>query len=79
MDWYDVSLEDTSSGSVRRTRILGYAAPQSGFSLLVPGTLYNVSVVASSGNRSAAPVHTVMVTGETQDLFRCEGPGPVPL
>ncbi|KAM6937933.1 receptor-type tyrosine-protein phosphatase beta [Xenentodon cancila] len=36
--------------------------PQSGFSSLVPGTLYNISVVASAGNRSAAPVHTTAVT-----------------
>ncbi|XP_013882224.1 receptor-type tyrosine-protein phosphatase beta [Austrofundulus limnaeus] len=62
VDWYDVSLEDTSSGSVRSTRIIGSAAPQSGFNLLVPGTLYNISMVAWSGNRSAAPVHTITVT-----------------
>ncbi|XP_037539054.1 receptor-type tyrosine-protein phosphatase beta [Nematolebias whitei] len=62
VDWYHVILEDTCSGSVHSTRIMGSAAPQSGFSLLVPGTLYNISVVASSGNKSAAPVHAVVAT-----------------
>lgn len=66
VDWYDLSLEDTSSGSTRRTRISGSAAPQSGFSSLIPGTLYAVSVVASAGNKSAPPVHTSAATGETQ-------------
>lgn len=64
VDWYDVSLEDTSSGSTLRTRVMGSAAPQSGFSSLVPGSLYRVSVVATAGNRSAAPVHTTAATGD---------------
>ncbi|XP_041794073.1 receptor-type tyrosine-protein phosphatase beta-like isoform X2 [Chelmon rostratus] len=62
VDWYDLTLEDTSSGSTRSTRIMGSAAPQSGFSSLVPGTLYNVSVVAMAGNKSAPPVHTSAAT-----------------
>lgn len=64
VDWYDVTLEDSSSGSTRSTRIMGTAAPQSGFSSLVPGTLYTVSVVATAGNKSAPPVRTTAATGE---------------
>ncbi|XP_068169231.1 receptor-type tyrosine-protein phosphatase beta-like [Antennarius striatus] len=62
VDWYDVTLEDTSSGSTSTTRIMGSAAPQSGFISLVPGTVYTVSVVATAGNKSAAPVHTSAAT-----------------
>ncbi|XP_040894959.1 receptor-type tyrosine-protein phosphatase beta-like isoform X5 [Toxotes jaculatrix] len=62
VDWYDLTLEDTSSRSVRSTRVMGSAVPQSGFSSLVPGTLYTVSVVATAGNKSAAPVHTTAAT-----------------
>lgn len=65
VDWYDLTLEDSSSGFTRKTRIMGSAAPQSGFSSLVPGTRYTVSVVASAGNKSAPPVHTFATTGET--------------
>uniref|UniRef100_A0A3B4Z0Q5 protein-tyrosine-phosphatase n=1 Tax=Stegastes partitus TaxID=144197 RepID=A0A3B4Z0Q5_9TELE len=59
VDWYDVTLEDSSSGSILRTRILDSAAPQSGFNSLTPGTRYTVSVVASSGRKSATPVATL--------------------
>uniref|UniRef100_A0A8D3E114 protein-tyrosine-phosphatase n=1 Tax=Scophthalmus maximus TaxID=52904 RepID=A0A8D3E114_SCOMX len=52
VDWYDVTLEDTSSGLTLRTRITGSAAPRSGFNSLVPGSLYRVSVVAIAGTRS---------------------------
>ncbi|XP_038146926.1 receptor-type tyrosine-protein phosphatase beta-like isoform X2 [Cyprinodon tularosa] len=62
VDWYDVTLEDVNSGLVRSTRIMGFAATQSGFSSLVPGTLYNISVLATSGNKTAASVHTIAVT-----------------
>ncbi|XP_044211802.1 receptor-type tyrosine-protein phosphatase beta-like isoform X1 [Thunnus albacares] len=62
VDWYDITLKDTSSGSGRSTRIMGTAAPQSGFSSLVPGTLYTVSVVATAGNKSASPVHSTAAT-----------------
>ncbi|XP_076743117.1 receptor-type tyrosine-protein phosphatase beta isoform X2 [Maylandia zebra] len=62
VDWYDVTLEDTSSGSRRRTRIKGSAASQTGFTSLIPGTLYKVSVVASAGNKSASPVHAMTAT-----------------
>ncbi|CAB1414937.1 unnamed protein product [Pleuronectes platessa] len=62
VDWYDVSLEDSSSGSRTRTRILDSAVPRSGFSSLLPGSLYAVSVVATAGNRSAAPVVTTATT-----------------
>lgn len=64
VDWYDVILENTSSGTTLRTRIMDSAIPQSGFSSLIPGTLYNVSVVASAGNKSAPPVHRMASTGE---------------
>ncbi|KAM4734375.1 receptor-type tyrosine-protein phosphatase beta isoform 2-T2 [Anableps anableps] len=62
VDWYDVTLEDIRSGMVRSTKIMGSAAPQSGFTSLVPGTLYNISVLATSGNKTAAPVHAIAVT-----------------
>lgn len=71
VDWYDVSLEDTGSGSTLRTRVMGSAAPQSGFSSLVPGSLYRVSVVATAGNRSAAPVHTSAATGDVHLHTSC--------
>ncbi|XP_073328917.1 receptor-type tyrosine-protein phosphatase beta-like isoform X2 [Pagrus major] len=58
VDWYDVTMEDSSSGSTQRTRIMDSAAPQSGFSSLVPGTLYIIIVVATAGDKSAPPVHT---------------------
>uniref|UniRef100_A0A7N9AYC2 Protein tyrosine phosphatase receptor type B n=1 Tax=Mastacembelus armatus TaxID=205130 RepID=A0A7N9AYC2_9TELE len=77
VDWYDLTLEDTSSNSSCSTRIMGSAAPQSGFSSLVPGTLYTVSVVATAGNRTAAPVHTT-VTSSTSDSLSVSwqvGPG----
>ncbi len=67
VDWYDVTLEDTSSGSTRNTRVMGSATPQSGFSSLLPGTLYTISVVATAGNKSAAPVHRSAATGETRE------------
>ncbi|XP_062276737.1 receptor-type tyrosine-protein phosphatase beta-like [Scomber scombrus] len=62
VDWYDVTLKDTSSGSGRSTRIMGSAAPQTGFTSLVPGTLYTISVVATAGNKSAPPVLTTAAT-----------------
>ncbi|XP_034442991.1 receptor-type tyrosine-protein phosphatase beta-like isoform X4 [Hippoglossus hippoglossus] len=62
VDWYDVSLEDSSSGSRTRTRIMDSAVPRSGFSSLLPGSLYTVSVVATSGNKSAAPAVTTATT-----------------
>lgn len=64
VDWYDVILEDRKSGTRRSTRLMGSAATQSGFTSLVPGTEYTVSVVALAGNKSAAPVSTSAVTGE---------------
>lgn len=65
VDWYDVTLEDPSTGSTHRTRVMDSAAPQSGFSSLVPGTLYIISVVATAGDKSAPPVYTSATTGET--------------
>ncbi|XP_069384935.1 receptor-type tyrosine-protein phosphatase beta [Paralichthys olivaceus] len=62
VDWYDVSLEDSSSGSRTRTRIMDSAVPRSGFNSLLPGSLYTVSIVATSGNKSAAPVVTTAIT-----------------
>ncbi|KAM9351705.1 receptor-type tyrosine-protein phosphatase beta [Symphorus nematophorus] len=38
------------------------AAPQSGFSSLVPGTLYRISVVAMAGKQSAPPVYRTAAT-----------------
>ncbi|KAM8892397.1 receptor-type tyrosine-protein phosphatase beta isoform 2-T2 [Spinachia spinachia] len=68
VDWYDVILENTSSGTTLRTRIMDSAIPQSGFSDLVPGTLYKVSVVASAGNKSAPPVHRMASTAPSRVL-----------
>nr|XP_033491257.1 receptor-type tyrosine-protein phosphatase beta-like isoform X2 [Epinephelus lanceolatus] len=62
VDWYDVTLADSSSRSTRRTRIMDSAAPQSGFISLVPGTLYTISVVATAGNKSAPPVQRTAAT-----------------
>ncbi|KAG7468893.1 receptor-type tyrosine-protein phosphatase beta-like isoform X1 [Solea senegalensis] len=62
VDWYDVTLEDTNSGSIHSTRIMGSAMPRSGFSSLVPGTRYTLSVVATSGNRSSTPLLTTAAT-----------------
>ncbi|MEQ2160609.1 hypothetical protein GOODEAATRI_001062, partial [Goodea atripinnis] len=74
VDWYDVTLEDTCSGLVRSTRIMGSAAPQSGFSSLVPGTMYNISVLARSGNKTAAPVHAITVTASSLLLVFLQPP-----
>lgn len=71
VDWYEVVLEDNSSGSTLSTRIMGTAAPQSGFTSLDPGTEYTVTVVASAGNKSAAPVRTSAVTGEKAHDLDC--------
>ncbi|XP_051808493.1 receptor-type tyrosine-protein phosphatase beta-like isoform X4 [Acanthochromis polyacanthus] len=62
VDRYDVSLEDSSSGSVLRTTVMDSAAPQSGFFSLTPGTRYTVSVVASSGTKTSSPVQTSAAT-----------------
>nr|XP_020471463.1 receptor-type tyrosine-protein phosphatase beta-like isoform X2 [Monopterus albus] len=62
VDWYDLTLKDASSRFISSTRVMGSAAPQSGFSSLLPGTLYTVSVVARAGNKSAAPVHATAAT-----------------
>ena len=43
------------------------AVPRSGFSSLLPGSLYTVSVVATSGNKSAAPVVTTATTGNVHE------------
>ncbi|XP_034021320.1 mucin-5AC-like [Thalassophryne amazonica] len=62
VDWYDLTLEDKSLGSRRNTRIMSTAAPQSGFSALIPGTIYTVSLVATAGNKSSAPAQTTAAT-----------------
>lgn len=69
VDWYHVTLEDSTSGLGRSTRVMGTAAPQSGFSLLVPGTRYTVSVVASSGKKNATSVRTSAATGQRRPFF----------
>lgn len=68
VDWYDVTLEDTTSGFSRSTRVMGTAAPQSGFSSLVPGTRYTLSVVASSGKKNATSVRTSAATGGKNEI-----------
>lgn len=69
VDWYLVTLEDITSGFSRSTRVMGTATPLSGFSSLVPGTRYTVSVVASSGKKNATSVRTSAATGETRPVF----------
>ncbi|XP_028970889.2 receptor-type tyrosine-protein phosphatase beta isoform X9 [Esox lucius] len=56
VDWYDLTLQDTKTGASRSTRVMGTAAPQSGFSDLIPGTLYALKLVATAGNKTALPV-----------------------
>uniref|UniRef100_A0A8D3DMT5 protein-tyrosine-phosphatase n=1 Tax=Scophthalmus maximus TaxID=52904 RepID=A0A8D3DMT5_SCOMX len=65
VDWYDVTLEDTSSGLTLRTRITGSAAPRSGFNSLVPGSLYRVSVVAIAGTRTPSSVRGLQVASSS--------------
>ncbi|XP_056138330.1 receptor-type tyrosine-protein phosphatase beta-like [Lampris incognitus] len=62
VDWYDVTLVDMTSGAVSTTRVMGTAALQSGFTGLVPGTLYTVSLVATAGDKSAPPVQASAAT-----------------
>ncbi|XP_029909442.1 receptor-type tyrosine-protein phosphatase beta isoform X1 [Myripristis murdjan] len=62
VDWYDLTLEDSSTGSSHSTRIMGTAATQSGFSALIAGTLYTLSLVAKAGNKSAPPVQVTAAT-----------------
>ncbi|XP_054865436.1 receptor-type tyrosine-protein phosphatase beta-like isoform X3 [Amphiprion ocellaris] len=62
VDRYDVSVEDSSSGSILRTTVMDSAAPQSMFFSLSPGTRYTVSVVASSGTKTSSPVQTRTAT-----------------
>lgn len=69
VDWYHVTLEDSASGISRSTMVSGTAAPQSGFSSLVPGGRYVVGVVASSGKKNATRVHTAAATGGEKVLF----------
>ncbi|XP_067349544.1 receptor-type tyrosine-protein phosphatase beta-like isoform X3 [Channa argus] len=68
VDWYDLTLIDTSTKSTRSTRIAGSAAPRCGFSSLVPGTLYTVSIVATAGDKSAAPIVTSAATAPSSVL-----------
>ncbi|XP_076018766.1 receptor-type tyrosine-protein phosphatase beta isoform X2 [Genypterus blacodes] len=62
VDWYDLTLEDSGSGSSFRTRVMGTAAPQSGFSALTAGTVYTLSLVATAGDKRAPPVRTTAAT-----------------
>ncbi|KAM4619051.1 receptor-type tyrosine-protein phosphatase beta isoform 1-T1 [Polymixia lowei] len=62
VDWYDLTLEDTSSGASHSTRVMGTAAPQSGFTALTPGTVYSLSLVATAGNKSTLPVKASAAT-----------------
>lgn len=64
VDWYEVTLQDTKTGTRRSTRIMGTAATQSRFTALTPGTLYALSLVATAGNKTALPVLATAATGE---------------
>uniref|UniRef100_UPI0037E73E3D receptor-type tyrosine-protein phosphatase beta-like isoform X2 n=1 Tax=Semicossyphus pulcher TaxID=241346 RepID=UPI0037E73E3D len=68
VDWYHLILEDNSSGSTFSTSITGSAAPQSGFTSLIPGTLYTVSLVAKAGNKSTTPVYRSAATAPSPVL-----------
>ncbi|XP_076119767.1 receptor-type tyrosine-protein phosphatase beta [Alosa pseudoharengus] len=56
VDWYELSLVDTGSAVRRATRVMGTAAPQSGFTALTPGTLYTLRLQALAGDRLSDPV-----------------------
>ncbi|KAJ8002746.1 hypothetical protein DPEC_G00162150 [Dallia pectoralis] len=62
VDWYDLTLQDTKTGENRSTRVMGTAAPQSGFRGLIPGTLYALRLVATAGNKTALPVLATAAT-----------------
>nr|XP_061780963.1 receptor-type tyrosine-protein phosphatase beta-like [Nerophis lumbriciformis] len=62
VDWYDVTLMESSSGFIHRMNVSGSATPQSTFGFLVPGTQYKVGVVAKAGGKSAPPVHLLANT-----------------
>uniref|UniRef100_A0A8C8HBI1 protein-tyrosine-phosphatase n=1 Tax=Oncorhynchus tshawytscha TaxID=74940 RepID=A0A8C8HBI1_ONCTS len=62
VDWYEVTLQDTKTGTSRSTRIMGTAATQSRFTALTPGTLYALSLVATAGNKTALPVLATAAT-----------------
>ncbi|XP_061750681.1 receptor-type tyrosine-protein phosphatase beta-like [Nerophis ophidion] len=62
VDWYDVTLMESSSGSIHRMNVSGSATPQSTFGFLVPGTQYKVVVVAKAGGKSAPPLHLLANT-----------------
>ncbi|XP_014003320.1 receptor-type tyrosine-protein phosphatase beta isoform X1 [Salmo salar] len=62
VDWYEVTLQDTKTGTRRSTRIMGTAATQSRFTALTPGTLYALSLVATAGNKTALPVLATAAT-----------------
>jgi hypothetical protein len=64
VDWYEVTLQDTKTGTSRITRVMGTAATQSRFTALTPGTLYALSLVATAGNKTALPVLATAATGE---------------
>lgn len=78
VDWYHVTLKDSSSGSTHSTSVMGSAAPQTGFTNLNPGHLYTVSVVAAAGDKKASPVQTSAATGKT-DTFLHKNATPVQL
>ena len=63
VDWYDLSLRDSSSGDIHSTRVMGNAAPQSGFTSLSPGSLYALTLVAVAGNKTAPPVWATAAIG----------------
>ncbi|XP_030622900.1 receptor-type tyrosine-protein phosphatase beta [Chanos chanos] len=56
VDWYELTLRDNVTGNTQSTRVMGTAAPYSGFTALTPGTLYDLRLVAVAGNKTSRAV-----------------------
>ncbi|KAJ8245485.1 hypothetical protein GJAV_G00271240 [Gymnothorax javanicus] len=56
VDWYELSLESAETGETRSTRVMGTAAPRSGFTSLTPGILYSLRLVAIAGDKASRAV-----------------------
>lgn len=70
VDWYELSLVETGSADRRATRVMGTAAPQSGFTALTPGSFYTLRLQARAGARLSEPVISTAVTGtRTSNLY----------
>uniref|UniRef100_A0A3B3QLF1 protein-tyrosine-phosphatase n=1 Tax=Paramormyrops kingsleyae TaxID=1676925 RepID=A0A3B3QLF1_9TELE len=62
VDWYEVTLQDTQTGTSKSTRVSSTAAPRLGFTGLTPGTRYSVHLRATAGNKTSSVVRTTVTT-----------------